>query len=218
MNKLYVAKTYLVDSNFLKDERITAISSDIDMIKIYTNRIRGIPIVSYESDIPDMYESICKLQEARFQSYEDMQHFLSVYEDFVMVDYGEVDRNITGLTKKESKHIQLPKIVIDIIDKKVDQFKTELTMANHTLKELLFYINGFDKNKSKVSLDSINLMKTCKLLERLTSESGYELSDDMYNRSPILFCSEREYRNYIDMEIAHRELDEAYRQAITDMD
>lgn len=218
MNKLYVAKTYLVDSNFLKDERITAISSDVDVISIYINRIRGIPFVSDESDIPDMYEAFCKVQEARFPSYEDMEHFLSVYEDYVMVEYGKIDRSITKLSKKDSKNIQLPRIVIDIIDKRVDQFKTELKMANHSLKELLFYINGFDKNKSKVSLDSINLMKTCKLLERLTEESGYELSDDMYNRSPVLFCSEREYRNYIDIEIATRELDQAYRDAISDMD
>lgn len=222
MAKLFIAKTYFLERDRLTQEKLTAVSDDFYHVERYIGRIRGLPIITErELDaIPDSFQTVCIVEEASFPSSLELTQYLNQPEiqPFILEDFGKIDHIITGLTKKESKHIFIPRIVIDIIERKIDQFKTELKMSNHILKELLFYINGYDKSRLKVNRNSINLMATCKLLDRLVADEGYELSGDMYNRSPVLFCEEHEYRSYIDTELGHRELDEAYRDAIAYQD
>ena len=220
MEKIYLAYTYLLNGDSLIDKRLAAVTDEIEKIYTYMNRVRGINVVS-ERDlnmIPDNIEAVAMITEASFSSIYDLESYLDLpeIEPYIMDDYGKIDRFVTHLDKKNSKHIWIPRIIISLIDKRVEQFKVEMTMSLHTMKELLFYINGFDQKKLKVSNDSITIMKNCKLMERLLENNGYELEGDMYNRSPILFCTEREQRQLIDMEMTNRELDKAYRDAIMD--
>ena len=222
MEKIYLAHTYLLNGDNLIDKRLAAVTDEIEKIYTYMNRVRGINVITERelNLIPDHVEAVAMITEASFSSRYDLDVYLNYpnIEPYIMEDYGKIDRFVTHLDKKNSKHIWIPRIIISLIEKRVDQFKVETTMSLHTMKELLFYINGFDPKKLKVSTDSITIMKACKLMERLLENEGYKLEGDMYNRSPILFCTEREQRKLIDMELTNRELDQRYRDALLEDD
>lgn len=216
MYDLYLAHTYFLKHNVARDEKLTCISPNKDDIITYITRIRGIPLVTDFHEIPDQFDVAAVLTKASFQSEWEAHSFMEKEGNapFVMKEYGLIDRSITGLGKKESKHIEIPSIIIDIIDRRVDEFKTELKMAHHTMKELLFYINGFDRSKLKISADSSCIMKTCNIVENMLKENGYDIAGDIYNRNPALFCSETEYRMNVETEITRQRLDHDYRVAM----
>lgn len=216
MYDLYLAHTYFLKHNVARDEKLTCISPSKEGIITYMTRIRGLPLVTDFNEIPDQFDVAAILTKASFQSEWEAQSFMEKEGNapFVMKEYGLIDRSITGLGKKESKHIEIPSIIIDIIDRRVDAFKTELKMAHHTMKELLFYINGFDRSKLKISNDSSSIMKTCNIVENMLKENGYDIAGDIYNRNPALFCSETEYRMNVETEITRQRLDHDYRVAM----
>lgn len=217
--KLYIAKTYFLENESLVNERLTAISTDLDDLKAFIRGIRKLPVVFQASDV--IYTSqgaVCMIESAEFFSEDERDAYLyhEKHEPYILQEYGRIDRYFANLSKKESKHVALPAILIDAIESRNEEFLAELKTANHTLRELLLYINGNDRSQLKINPDSVCILRTCGLIDKLCSKKEERLTAQLYERSPMLFCDEHEYRTNIDMALFNREMRDRYREILHD--
>ena len=217
---LYMGTTYLCNETRISDPAITCIGAHIDDCIDYLSKVRHIHVTSEEdlTNMPDDINVCAMITAVHFSSEEAKSMWLGkpAHSPYFLIPYGKIDRRIAGIGKKDAKSIMVPNVVESIIERSIIQFQTELTMAKHTLKSLLYYINGLDRGRLKVDKDSCNLTGSIKLIERMTSMDGYELENDMYYRHPILFCGEAEYRHEIAMQLDHERLDTEYHMRVQD--
>lgn len=219
-NTAYMATTYFCTETSIKDPQLTCIGDTFDSCFNYMLYVRHIPVVQ-EKDIhvlPTDYDTCVTITSITFASESNKDSWMtnSQHQPFILVPYGKIDKRIAGIKKKDSKNIMVPNIVADYIDGNIDSFKAELQVAEHTLKTLLYYINGFDRGKMKVDADSRTLVKALQIMENARANAGWELENDMYQRHPILFCGEAEYRAEIQRLLTLKDMDDRYHQYLYD--
>ena len=221
--KLYIAKTYFLENDVLIDERLTCIGESFDDVEVFIQGVRMLPIILPENrDLINPSTSrggaVCMVESAEFFSEAERDSYMQheKHEPYILQDYGRIDRYFSNISKRESKNVKLPAILIEAIDQRNDSFLSEIKMANSTLRELLLYVNGNDKTKLSLNPQSITLLSACKLLDSYINHDDTKFVRGLYERSPLLFCDEREYRNNLDMLLFHRGIDSMYRDRILD--
>jgi hypothetical protein len=218
--ELFVGSSYFYDRERIFDEQTVCIGESYDDVYFYLARLRHYTIV----DMLDMDDReslgdkhVCAaITRINFATEDQALSYLERpgNEPYTLQWYGKVDRYMAGLKKKEAKGVKLPTIVASIIERDVKAFRHELACSSHTLKTLLYYINGFDRASLKIKGDSQLLVNCCDLLDGMVEGQGYDVANDMYERHPILFCDEPEYRRVIKSGLAQRDLDREYHNII----
>jgi len=218
----YVGTTYFYDADQLHSPRLTCVSTDLDKVFNYLTKVRHIPVVDANDEYLELSDphGVCAvITTATFGSRENFINFMNHADraPYVLEPYDmNIDRHIAGISKKDARNIMVPAIVIDIIDKRIKTMKDEMAVTVHSLKEILYYINGLDRSKLKTEHDSRALMTACAVIDQFISEDDNTVEKGMLKRHPILFCSEFEYRQVIDSELRMKDLDRQYRYRIED--
>lgn len=217
----YVGITYFYDAESFHSPQITCVSDNFDDVYNYLAKIRKIQVVDIDEHyvkLADAHGVCASITAASFMSQSSYEAFVNdpSRAPFILEAYGSIDRHIAGISKRESKETYIPVIVADIIEDDCVQFRSNLKVANYTLKELLYYINGLDTAKMMMQSDSRNLIKVCDMIDRIVKDDGYDVIKGIYKRNPILFCEEHEYREMINRKLRMRELDNMYRQKMDD--
>lgn len=219
----YIGTTYFYDAERFHSPYITCIGPNYDDVYNYLVKIRHIQVVDIEERHPvieNTKEGACaSITAASFANEESMIRFVSdpLRAPFILEPYPvPVDRHMAGLSKKDAKLVKIPGIVVDIIDRDAKYFKVELNQSIHTLEKLLYYINGTNALKMKISGDSQLIIKACDLMKNMVDEDGYDVAKGIYKRHQIFFCGEHEYRLQIDTEMRRRQLDAKYRAHLDD--
>ena len=222
--KLYIAKTYFLVNDLLTDERLTCIGEDFDDVEVFIQGVRMLPILPEhrDPDAPDVSRdgAVCVVESAEFYSEADRDSYMQheSHEPYVLQEYGRIDRYFSNVSKRESKNVKLPAILIDAIEDRNTSFMSEIRVANHTLRELLLYINGNDRYRLMLDPTSSTILKTCKVLDDFLDKTDKKFERGLYERSPLLFCDEHEYRSNLDIMLFHKRVDAMYRNRILDPD
>ena len=221
---LYIGTSYFIDDSKVSDPQTVCIDESFDAVFNYLTKIRRLNVVDnpYDHEQLDALPQNCDICAAitmmRFANEEQQYQFLIAdgNQPYVMWEYGKVDRNIVKLGKKEAKNVKVPHIVEEIIAEEVGTFAAEAKVAAHTLKQLLYYINGYDKAALKLNNVARSLITSIDLLTRVAVTKGTEIEDDMYRRHHILFCGEHEYRATIRRYLEMHQLDQKFRDHLYD--
>ena len=221
--RLYIAKTYFLVNDILTDERLACIGETFDDVEIFIQGVRMLPIIPEDHDYELPIEcrgAVAVVETAEFFSEYERDNYLhhEKHEPYILQPYGPVDHHMAHMSKKEGKCVKLPAILIEAIDRRTDDFLAEIRVANHTLRELLLYVNGNDRSRLTIDPSSVALLKACKLLDEYLNKEDRKFERSLYSRSPLLFCDEKEYRDNLDMLLFHKGIDSMYRDRIMDPD
>lgn len=221
MIQYYVGETFMLTSYGLESPAIACVSEDQSDIIQYLSNVRDIPFIDDNTPLENLSKHIqvvAKLNVFSFTVESSANAFLQRddIQPFLMEEYGPIDRRLTKLNKKKAQRLKLPRVVIEIIEQTAQSFEKELDMAQHTLKELLFYMGGSRKDEIVKNKDIALIMKTCQIISKILQHDGYDLEGDIYFRNPILFCGETEYRNMISARIQQNRMLDEYRYLIED--
>lgn len=222
MNQLYIGATYLFDSEKVYDPQVVCVETNFDDVYNYLAKIRHLNVIESEYDhegidaLPQNCDVFATITKMTFATEEQCYQFL-IQDDiqpFIMHEFGKIDRGVAKMGKKAAKNVKVPHIIEDIISDEIGTFAAESKVAAHTLKQLLYYLNGYDKTTIKTSMISRALVTCIDFLTRIAATHGMEIQDDMYQRHHILFCGEREYRAIIKRYLEMTKLDAQYREKL----
>lgn len=223
MNRLYIGTSYFFNEVKVHDPNVVCIDDSYDDVYHYMAKVRRLPIIDRLDDeaaeqLPPGSGACGIITQLSFASSEQLQNFLMADErqPFIMVEYGAIDRRITNLKKKEAKSIKVPRIVDEIIVEDVDRFISELKVAAHTLKELLYYMNGYDKTAFKIPGVSRDIITILEYIKRIEDKDGKPLENEIQQRHQLLFCGEHEYRDIIRRHVHTQELMSEYRRHVAE--
>lgn len=213
-----MGRSYYFNSDQFLDEMVVCCHEDLNLVRTYMTKMRGLPLVNINDPKSDdmgvimgeMHDQgiipVGTITQYDFHDQDSLYSYASSMVRFCLVEHtgGVVRKYTKGLTKNEAKHIHVPEIVENIIMDEWNHFKGELAVCKHTLKTLGYYLA-----ESRNGAHIFNAIDTVKRV----SEEVINIEPSILERHPMLYCDEPEYRARIKQELEYEQMrDEYYRQ------
>lgn len=216
----YSVYTYRLNEKCqISDPFLTAVGTDIEELRLFMERVRGIPLLQAPiTEIPmgivhgkfiALVEHMdAALLDEEFEEHINIQHF-------VMVPYQYLDKRMTGLSKKQRRTLKVPGILLDIVNRDVQSAHSMLESAFSISKEILYLVSSGRHDKIYTNKEANTIYQFSKLMERYANDEDTDvIYDSIRNRNPIFFCHEEEYRRAIRRELECKKMDLEFRSTV----
>ena len=223
----YSATSYYFDGDRFLDPFPICLGTELDPVIFYASTIRGYTILDLrepdevalsevfgQMNATNQIQAVCEITKNVFHDETQMETFMNQRPDLVLTEHiGTVDTRLLGIKKRLGKNVMIPTIVEEIIMSDDAKFNAELEVASHTLKQLAIYMGRDTMHK-----DSKNSIFSTITVLRNIIDNKEDISDGIYSRHPILYCSEPEYRARIKQETEYRTMYSEWRGHVESWD